>query len=1025
MKILAIRGKNLASLEGEFEIDFTAEPLKSAGIFAITGSTGAGKSTLLDTICLALFNDTPRINRASENADITDVVGSTIKQKDSRNVLRRGTAEGYAEVDFVALSGDKYRARWSVRRSYNKATGPLQQPIYEVFNLTANSSLQGGKKELLASIQKLIGLTFDQFTRAVLLAQGDFATFLKAAPREKAELLEKLTGTDIYSRISSKIYENTKQAEAELSSLNERIKDVELLSDDQNATLHTEKELVAKEIELLNAEIKILTSKLSWLQTNEQLLKNITSAQGELEKSKTATAEAKPRFDYLTQAESVQQIRDSFKQLENDRKQLATTEKSLAEQLNQQKSNLEATAKAKADFTAIELSQKQMAAQWLVIEPLLKEARKLDVQIDGSNKKLTEAKNEVAQTIQSKVTHEKKITKANEELETILKSQQTIAKWFEEHTPYSTIISQIDLIVLHITNAKRASMQCAQNEKQLAKTEKALEQEQQQIAKQQTEAKRLNDILPAEIAVLRAKLKENEPCPVCGSTHHPTGAVSVESLEEELLNKNKMLVEQDINRLTESISNRKDEIIRLQSLIKGSKEQHSTTFATLTELLSSLSNWQAKYADDTLVDELKSVAAQWQTNAAQLAKFSEQSSTQNQEIKTAQELLLELTNSLNEKQQKQHACAAELEQFHSKRKELLKGEKADDVETLHNQNQQRISAQLTEANKLQSKQIAEGEKINGMIAQLNEEKLRLQKNIAELNASVNQWLENRDDQLTMEGLTTLLSKNGEWLTAEREALNKLLNNELSAQTTLAERQRMLAEHQKAEIKPTDEETAESIAGVLSEKNTVAKEKGKRTTEVMVLLTNNQKGKDKIKQFEKELAEKNATAENWRKLNELFGSADGAKFKVLAQGCTLDVLLGYANKHLTDISQRYVLERASSDSLSLQVVDLDMLSEVRSIHSLSGGESFLISLALALGLSSLSSNRMHIESLFIDEGFGSLDADTLRVAMDALERLQTQGRKIGVISHVAEMTERITTQIRVIKNSNGRSSIKIV
>ena len=97
---------------------------------------------------------------------------------------------------------------------------------------------------------------------------------------------------------------------------------------------------------------------------------------------------------------------------------------------------------------------------------------------------------------------------------------------------------------------------------------------------------------------------------------------------------------------------------------------------------------------------------------------------------------------------------------------------------------------------------------------------------------------------------------------------------------------------------------------------------------------------------------------------------------------------------------------------------------RSVHSLSGGESFLISLALALGLSSVSSNRMQVESLFIDEGFGSLDIDTLRIAMDALERLQTGGRKIGVISHVQEMTERIAVQIQVEKINNGKSKISI-
>ncbi|MDR1331402.1 MAG: ATP-dependent exonuclease, partial [Tannerella sp.] len=131
----------------------------------------------------------------------------------------------------------------------------------------------------------------------------------------------------------------------------------------------------------------------------------------------------------------------------------------------------------------------------------------------------------------------------------------------------------------------------------------------------------------------------------------------------------------------------------------------------------------------------------------------------------------------------------------------------------------------------------------------------------------------------------------------------------------------------------------------------------------------------------------------------------------------------ANKHLHELSPRYRLQRIP-DTLALQVIDTDMLNEVRTVHSLSGGESFLISLALALGLSSLSSNRMKVESLFIDEGFGSLDSETLRIAMDALEQLHTQGRKIGVISHITEMTERINARINVIRASNGKSQIEI-
>ena len=117
MKILAIRGKNLASLAGEFTIDFTTEPLSSAGIFAITGATGSGKSTLLDALCLALFDKTPRTEGSSDSISVSDTEGQSIGQKDPRSILRRGTTHGYAEVDFKALNGLCYRSSWSVARA--------------------------------------------------------------------------------------------------------------------------------------------------------------------------------------------------------------------------------------------------------------------------------------------------------------------------------------------------------------------------------------------------------------------------------------------------------------------------------------------------------------------------------------------------------------------------------------------------------------------------------------------------------------------------------------------------------------------------------------------------------------------------------------------------------------------------------------------------------------------------------------------------------------------------------------------
>jgi exonuclease SbcC len=266
MKILTIRGKNLASLEKEFEIRFNADPLKSAGIFAITGSTGSGKSTLLDALCLALFDASPRTSHALENISIHDVGDKTINQRDCRNIFRRGATEGYAEVEFVSLGGQVFRSRWSVKRSRNKADGHLQNSEIRLYNMTEGIEAQGLKTELLNKISELIGLSFEQFTRSVLLAQGDFATFLKARQAEKAELLEKLTGTDIYSRISMVIYEKTKNAEAELNIVNERIKGIELLSGEQVKLLETEKAAISMELSNLKKDCELLSAQMKWIE---------------------------------------------------------------------------------------------------------------------------------------------------------------------------------------------------------------------------------------------------------------------------------------------------------------------------------------------------------------------------------------------------------------------------------------------------------------------------------------------------------------------------------------------------------------------------------------------------------------------------------------------------------------------------------------------------------------------------------------------------------------------------------------
>ncbi len=224
--------------------------------------------------------------------------------------------------------------------------------------------------------------------------------------------------------------------------------------------------------------------------------------------------------------------------------------------------------------------------------------------------------------------------------------------------------------------------------------------------------------------------------------------------------------------------------------------------------------------------------------------------------------------------------------------------------------------------------------------------------------------------------------------------------------------------------PDEQELAKQVAELEQLENDANQKQQQRTTIENALDADLQQRK-KQEQAHKELQNQRQQLVTWQRLNEIIGSADGKKFRTFAQGISLDLVIRHANQHLTELSTRYRLQRRAADSLGLEICDLHQANALRPMESLSGGESFVVSLALALGLSDLAGQSVRIDSLFIDEGFGTLDPETLDMAVAALERLQARNKTIGVISHVELLKERITTQIQVQPNAGGTSELKIV
>ena len=989
MKILAIRGRNLASLEGDFEIDFTKEPLLTAGIFTISGPTGAGKSTILDAMCLALFSRTPRTEQAKErNVALCDVNGSQLSQSDPRFILRRGTGFGFAEVDFVALSGLRYRARWAVSRARNKETGRLQNYIQTLHNLgkeNKEKEEQGTRTEIQNRIIELIGLTFEQFTRSVLLAQNDFSTFLKAEQSDKASLLEKLTGTEHYSAISRKIYEKNAAAKEALDKILSRIQGFETLSEEEEAELNDRFAVSEKEfIRIENAKKEQQTLQQDVSSVNQQVVTH--------EKNQKATAN-----------------------------NLATA--------------IEAQTIAKSKY-AQGLEERQAAeSNYKSLQQDIQQARTLDVQLQTAERDFKNSAQQLKKATSDKLDADKKYKNA----ELRLKNEQAeIAKleaWREKYKAKSAIAEQITALQIHLDAAsaartivekanssiKEIEKEIASLEKQLASLKKSNVAKQELLKKTENERDTLEVELKAidsealdaqidklrnerekllleqaylettgDIKELRSKLQDGQPCPVCGSVHHPfietkaklTPLSDYTVKIDNLLKAKKVFtaktrkhtaLQQQLVKLNKELSSFDASCQKIISKQQLATERHNREGSTIGEQTDKLNqsiaeadvlfgnnDWQKDWIQDSVAfrNTQTEFANQWKENADKLHELRLKESGQKAECDSLASNIKPLAKQLESAEELHKKNTSAYKVLQTGRKKLLSGRPADVVEQEFTKKMDELKERLKELLETQTKQSAIAEKMRG----------------------------------TSEQITKDLTEATAILQEKKEALGQWNNDFLAS---------------------SGGETLDDVFTRVSQEK----------TELSFHLRTNKENKEKIAGMQREVDARRTESEGWAKLNELAGSADGAKFRRIAQGYTLDILLDYANVQLRELTHRYRLERVP-ETLALQVIDRDMCDEVRTVHSLSGGESFLVSLALALGLSSLSSNKMNVESLFIDEGFGSLDAETLRVAMDALESLRTQGRKIGVISHVQEMTERIPVRISVSRAGNGRSFIEV-
>ncbi|KAF1010590.1 MAG: Nuclease SbcCD subunit C [Pseudomonas fluorescens] len=1211
MKILAIRLKNLASLAGPFEIDFTAEPLASAGLFAITGPTGAGKSTLLDALCLALFGEVPRLGNTGQ-AKMPDAE-SDISIGDPRTLLRRGTGSGYAEVDFVGVNGKRYRARWEANRARDKASGKLQNSRQSLVDLDSEQLLASQKTEYKTQLEQVLGLNFEQFTRAVLLAQSEFSAFLKANDNERSELLEKLTDTALYTQLRRRAFDKAKEAREAHRQLQDQAVGVIPLAPQARAELDQQFEAAHAQLKTQQALLKQLELQHTWLKElrewqERQLAatEQLQRAQAEWERQGQQREElsrleqlAPQRHQFARQAElasllmplaaqiqahSQQQAELNARQ-EQARQQQASAQTALADALKQQadaapllrqafeaQSTLAHLTKALARLCEEKQQQEHACTegqnrlngmldnQNQVTERLRHLATELERSADLAplsdawtayrdrlqqlvliGNRLNKGQAELPQLEERATRAAEQFTRQREALDllyqeaaaephavaeqiqlltSLLQDNRKQQRAFEDLTRLWQSHQQLDqqaaTLTQKLTDAQRKREQLNQTGLQ-TKAELAVAEQTLNVTKQLLERQRL--ARSASVEELREQLQDDQPCPVCGSHEHPyhqpdalleslgrhdeteeaSAQKAVDSLKEKLTElrgevggliaqqkeylqqqeqlatqqlalkpgldahplsaalfdqdaaKRDAWLNQQLGQLTQSITqdeqrqsallNLQQNAVRLQQQVQAAQEASQQARQWLVDQQRELANDRERFDEElnTFASLLPAPALE-SLRAEPAATFMQLDQQVSQRI----EQLGHQRDEQAERQERQQAIEKEqTHQQHRQQQLTALVQQISDLAAQQQAAQAALGALLGEHVSAEQWQHQLEEAVSGsrqgetdagrqlqeihdaliqLAADLKAQQEREQALQAEHQALATRLGEWRalHPELDDAGLNRLLAYDNTHITQLRQQLQDSEKAVEQARVLLQEREHLLAEHQAQHNGNLD---AEALDGALILRNQQLVDSEKQCAELRARQSEDQRRQDANQAFAEQITRAYDEWQRWARLSTLIGSATGDTFRKIAQAYNLDLLVHHANVQLRQLVRRYRLKRGGS-MLGLLVMDTEMGDELRSVHSLSGGETFLVSLALALGLASMASSTLKIESLFIDEGFGSLDPESLQLAMDALDGLQAQGRKVAVISHVQDMHERIPVQIQVKRQGNGLSTLEV-
>lgn len=1011
---------------GEAEIDFSKF---NQGIFLISGETGAGKTTLFDGICFALYGE------ASGESRRTDMMRSDFAKEDT-------ATKAVFSFSHKGLNYKIERNPAYMRKS-KRGSGMTKQAADAVL-YQEEVLLAFGSKDVTRKVEEILGVSRSQYKQIAMIAQGEFLRLLYASSKEREEIFRKIFGTEIlyhvqerlkekyleYNRQYGKMEESIFMLEEEVSikpeeeeyedyekylrkpyhkkefmeNLKRYINRKQKMQQEVQGTEKKLRERMDRE-RLARQEADSVNQKFVHLEVVKAAYRNLQEQESEMESLERKIQKAETIFRELVPIE--EQFQKINQQIEQSQKRIEKLEKSQKRaqiELEQRTEEYNILMEKEPELTTFQQNRKMIEQQEQDYQKLEKLNKKIQKISTEKGKKETQLK---------KCQKEKtELEKTMQELETFIAQHKDIPFKLREQRERKIRLEQ------EAEKWKKISKRAAEWEKEEKKHQKLLgqfdnEQKERDALKKQLD--KLSSRYDANLAGLLAqKLEEGQPCPVCGSSDHPMKAeLAFEDVTQEMLKEKEKELQDKQEEYQTILEETKEAKIKKENLEKEIKEESGLSKEEYPKIRGFVTKWKKEQDENQKEIELLNQLSE------QLEEVQIEKETADQRLGTIQDQIMNLTSEANRKETDLQIEKTKYDQIQSK----LEYDSYEEAKKEKNRLEEEEGKLRTELKASKEKEERARHDLIAAQKAMEEAEATLSSQEAE-HTECEIRLENKKQELGME------EKMGARMSHKQveDAKKSLEDYCVNLQVKENERKNLeedLVGRKKADLMPYDER----IDKMKEEEKAVEEER--KALEQDLSLCQHYYGKLQENLNESAQIEKEYLL--WKRLSDTANGEIPGKEKItferFVQSVYFDYVLEAANQRLLQMTdQRYLLERKEeADRKNVQTgLDLEVMDQwtgkARNIQSLSGGESFKAALSLALGLSDVIQNQkggIQIDTIFIDEGFGTLDSESLSKAMEIMRGLSAEGNKlVGIISHVEELKDQIDQKIEVYRDREG-------